>query len=631
MTELNPHDHRSTMFENPPTNILGILSRLGPGLIIAGSIVGSGELIATTKTGAEAGFWLLWLILIGCVIKVFVQVELGRDAIIRGKTTMDALSEVPGPRIARRGNWLIWYYVIMFFASAAQLGGIVGSVGQALAISMPLTAEGKQFNEIANVETELKTARAELAATQPNVRPERRAELQSRIADLAAQRGKLGEKPKQFYDPQIWATITAVVSSIWLVVGRYSLIEWSTTTLVAAFTFTTLCTVLALQFTDFWAITWTDMVNGFSFRLPPASQAGSRTALATALATFGIIGVGAGELVSYPYWCLEKGYARYTGPRDDSAAWGQRARGWLNVLRWDAWCSALIYTVATLAFYLLGAAILGRVGLNPGGFDLVRTLTAMYEPVFGSWAPLLFLVGALAVLYSTYFVANAGHARVLADVARVMNLGVRDDSHKKQVVRWLSGILPFICLAIYLAVPEEPEQLVLISGMVQALMLPMLAVAALFFRYHRGDERVRPGKAWDLFLWLSSIGLFIAAGCLVYKAMNDYVLKQESKAPAKVTLLNSTPDRHSSPRAHLTLSGRTGYSRASFSQIISAGVEYGSREDHHCRGGKCRGDMRSLVCCGRVGRHCPVGHSASRRYAKGESPRPDAIFTDHGV
>lgn len=38
----------------------------------------------------------------------------------------------------------------------------------------------------------------------------------------------------------------------------------------------------------------------------------------------------------------------------------------------------------------------------------------------------------------------------------------------KKLTRWLSGILPFVCLAIYLAVPEEPQQLVLISGMVQA-------------------------------------------------------------------------------------------------------------------------------------------------------------------
>ena len=72
----------------PPQSIRGILCRLGPGLIIAGSIVGSGELIATTAVGAEAGFWLLWLIIIGCVIKVFAQVEFGRYAICSGKSVV---------------------------------------------------------------------------------------------------------------------------------------------------------------------------------------------------------------------------------------------------------------------------------------------------------------------------------------------------------------------------------------------------------------------------------------------------------------------------------------------------------------------------------------------------------------
>jgi Mn2+/Fe2+ NRAMP family transporter len=51
----------------PPRTLGATLLRLGPGMIIAGSIVGSGELIATTKAGAEAGFWLLWLIIAGCV------------------------------------------------------------------------------------------------------------------------------------------------------------------------------------------------------------------------------------------------------------------------------------------------------------------------------------------------------------------------------------------------------------------------------------------------------------------------------------------------------------------------------------------------------------------------------------
>ena len=130
-------------WEAPPTTVLGTLRHLGPGLIIAGSIVGSGELIATTKTGAEAGFWLLWLILIGCVIKVFAQVEFGRYSVVTGRTTMEGLAEVPGPRLRNHGNWIVWYWFLMFIASISQLGGIVGGVGQALAISVPLTAEGR--------------------------------------------------------------------------------------------------------------------------------------------------------------------------------------------------------------------------------------------------------------------------------------------------------------------------------------------------------------------------------------------------------------------------------------------------------------------------------------------------------
>jgi len=52
--------------------------------MLASLIVGSGELIATT-VGAEAGFALLWLIVIGCAIKVAAQVEIGRNTVTRGR------------------------------------------------------------------------------------------------------------------------------------------------------------------------------------------------------------------------------------------------------------------------------------------------------------------------------------------------------------------------------------------------------------------------------------------------------------------------------------------------------------------------------------------------------------------
>ena len=118
---VDEHDTRSPSMDTaagdgtvePPTKFFGIIKRLGPGLIIAGSIVGSGELIATTKTGAQAGIVLLWLIIIGCVIKVFVQVEFGRYTIINGRTALDGMNEVPGPRLGV--NWLVWYWVLFIF------------------------------------------------------------------------------------------------------------------------------------------------------------------------------------------------------------------------------------------------------------------------------------------------------------------------------------------------------------------------------------------------------------------------------------------------------------------------------------------------------------------------------------
>ncbi|MCA8999977.1 MAG: Nramp family divalent metal transporter, partial [Planctomycetaceae bacterium] len=125
--------------ESPPTTIGGTLLKLGPGLIIAGSIVGSGELIATTKTGAQAGIALLWLIIVGCLIKVFVQIELGRYAISHGQTTLNALNQIPG----KMGpvNFIVWFWLAMMMTGLAQLGGIVGGVGQAMAVAWPITGD----------------------------------------------------------------------------------------------------------------------------------------------------------------------------------------------------------------------------------------------------------------------------------------------------------------------------------------------------------------------------------------------------------------------------------------------------------------------------------------------------------
>ena len=303
-----------------------------------------------------------------------------------------------------------------------------------------------------------------------------------------------------------------------LYAGRYGFIQLFATLMVFSFTIITVINLFILQKNGIYAVSGGEFLDGLKFQLPPAEPGSDKNALLTALAAFGIIGVGASELVAYPYWCIEKGYARFTGPRDDSDAWAERARGWMRVMRWDAWCSMVVYTFATVAFYLLGAAILHRTGLNPGGTELVRTLGVMYEPVFGPWAQTIFLFGAIAVLYSTFFVANAGHSRVFTDALRVTGLGIKDEQARQRSVKILGIVFPMLCLGLYILV-QAPVALVLISGIMQGIMLPMLAGAALWFRYRRTDKRILPGSAWDLFLWLSALGMLISGAVTIYKKL----------------------------------------------------------------------------------------------------------------
>src|SRR5699024_2035475 len=128
--------------------------------------------------------------------------------------------------------------------------------------------------------------------------------------------------------------------------------------------------------------------------------------MGVALAMFGMTGVGAGEITAYTYWCVEKGYAAWTGPNDGSDAWVERARGWISVMKKDAWVSWFIYTISTAAFYILGAAVLHPQGLEPKGTEVLHVISRIFTDTMGEWVRVLFLIGAGIALLKTVL-ANA--------------------------------------------------------------------------------------------------------------------------------------------------------------------------------------------------------------------------------
>lgn len=432
---------------NAPTSFAGILRQLGPGLIITAGIVGSGELIVTPKLGASAGFTLLWFIIVGCVLKVFIQIELGRSTIGRGMTTLETMNLVPGPRMVV--SWLLWLWLVMFAATIFQVAGMLGGLASILTLGG-------------------------LAVSKPVI-----------------------------------AIVIGAITAVILVAGRYRLVEWFSTWMVVAFTACTMVAVIALQFTPF-AITPANLVEGFSFQLPPS--------FTVAFAAFGIIGVGASELIYYPYWCLEKGYARHVGRPDGTRGWDERARGWMRVLSADAWVSCVIYTCATLAFYLLGAAVLHAKGLDVTNADMITTLSHMYQETFGAWSLWLFFVGAFVVLYSTIFVATASNARLMADALAVFRVTTfANDRERETAVRWLCGLVPVAWTVLYL-VWGSPVTLVFIGAVAQGMMIPFLALAALWLNYRQTGPALRTGATWRFWLW-------IAAFCMVAVGVYQVVVE----------------------------------------------------------------------------------------------------------
>src|SRR4051795_196434 len=82
----------------PPATLASAFRRIGPGIVLASAIVGSGEVIATTTLGAQTGYAALWIVLVSCAIKPVVQAELGRYTIVTGKTGLEGFDAVPGAR-----------------------------------------------------------------------------------------------------------------------------------------------------------------------------------------------------------------------------------------------------------------------------------------------------------------------------------------------------------------------------------------------------------------------------------------------------------------------------------------------------------------------------------------------------
>lgn len=441
----DPYIRDTSKIVEPPQGWRPSLRFLGPGMITSAAVVGSGELITATALGAKVGFILLWIILVSTLVKVGVQIELARWSISTGKASVTGYNDVP-PLLWGR-SWMSYLGLLNFTQGLIGQGGVLAASAFAFSAALPVLGEP-------------------LSA-----------------ASLA-----------------FWVILIVGLTIAIHLTNRYEFVERIATVLVVFVTVTVVALVIGVQFTEF---SWTlaDVAEGMSFQVAAG-------AMGFALAVFGFTGIGADEITKYTYWCVEKGYAAWAGPNDGSDAWVKRARGWISVMKMDAWASWIVYTVATVSFYLLGAAVLHPQGLQPEGTEVITTLSRTFTDTIGPWAQVFFLVFAGIALFKTVLANTPGFARQMTNTLAMFGAFKWEDPAARSAwVRSFMIALPIIWGGFAYGL-KAPLTMVLIAGVINAFWLMAIVIAVIYLGRKQTDQRLRDGLAFNVYFAISTIVVF---------------------------------------------------------------------------------------------------------------------------
>jgi len=471
----------------PPKTWGGRLLAIGPAIVVSGSVIGSGELINVPIQAATFGFVLFWAVILSCIIKYFLQVELGRHCLVHNRTTIQALNACPGPKI-RGTSWIGIAYLIGYTLSAITVGGIMASTAGLFSSVFPLATEP-------------------VAAAAPSSWSEIDwSSIGMNTIDLST---------------MLWGlVISAIVGGI-LWFSLYGVLEKLIAMLVCGFSLSVVVALFLLIFSPNpeYPLHFSDVMSGMTFSLGDVGM--REAALFAVISLLGALGTTANEMFMYPYWILEKGYADNVG-RDTDDGWLERARGWIRVLQVDAGVATLLATVITAAYFLVGCAILHEKGEVPSGMKVVEQLSQIYTETYGKWSYGVFMFGGFCTLFSTIVVVVAASGRMWTDLLSSMGMIKYEDPRERRKYNRIFQNLylgAFLLLTIFAATTGiDPAKLVIQGQYINGLVnTPLLMFGILFLAFFSTDKRLRMGIVSAVLLVVTALAIY---ACVLTEVLN---------------------------------------------------------------------------------------------------------------
>lgn len=115
MNEQNRDEEGGTERARPSS----LFAMIGPGLLLAATGVGSGDLATASIVGGMLGVGVLWAVLVGCFLKFVVTEGLARWQLASGETLLEGAVR----RVGRIVVWLFLPYLLLwsYFVASAQM------------------------------------------------------------------------------------------------------------------------------------------------------------------------------------------------------------------------------------------------------------------------------------------------------------------------------------------------------------------------------------------------------------------------------------------------------------------------------------------------------------------------------
>lgn len=427
------------------------LAMLLPGILVAATGVGSGDLLTAGFAGSKLGLAILWAALYGAILKWVLNEGLARWQMATGTTLLEGW-------VQKLGRWIRWVfgaYLLLwsFFTGAAMMTGC-GVAGHGLMpLHEPEPVVARKGESEASLSERADTARRD-----------------------AARRDKI-----------VWGIVHSLAGLLLVWFGGFKVFEIAMAVCIAVMFGTVLLTAVLAK-PNPSAVLQGTLVP----RIPSGAGADFSTSLGWVLGVLGGVG-GTATLLCYGYWIREE--------RREGAA-GVRA------CRLDLGVGYLLTALFGMAMISLGSGL----KLDGQGDDYAPILAGRLSEVMGPWGRWIFLLGFWGAVFSSLLGVWQGVPYLFADFVLLCR-GRSAAQEKIDLAKTREYKFYLVALAllpmVLLWLPVKRIQL--LYAIFGAFFMPLLALTLLILNNRRDWVGDRFKSGWIINLMLGLTLLFFGA------------------------------------------------------------------------------------------------------------------------